>query len=184
MEDPRIEISAEDRIARRRALDQLAPMAAAATQGARTVTELRTTLGGALEGWKRPGGAKPPEAVQRVAEDLLKRVDATCKLFANPAQCGDRPTTALGAAGPQLVATDPPLPQRVLQLLGSIEGYTAAPTATQLDQLKALQPKLNEAGAAARRLIQEDLPALNKMMNEAGVPHLTLPVGSRQQPAG
>src|SRR5262249_51248468 len=51
-EDPRIEISAEDRIARRKALDQLAPMAAAATQGARSVTGLRTALGGVLEGWK------------------------------------------------------------------------------------------------------------------------------------
>ena len=71
------------------------------------------------------------------------------------------------------------MPQRLLQLLGGIESFTAAPTATQLEQIKTLQPKLQEAGAAARKLVQEDLPALNKMMNEAGVPHLSLPGGGR-----
>jgi hypothetical protein len=178
-EDPRIEISAEDRIARRRALDQLAQLAGPATQGQRSVTGLRTSLGSTIEGWKRPGPGRPPENVQRAAEELLKKVDATCKLFANPNQCGERATTGLGAAGPPLVAADPPVTQRILQLMGGIEGYTAAPTAWQLEQIRLLQGKLNDASAQARRLVQEDLPALNKLMNEAGIPHFAVPGGGR-----
>jgi len=178
-EDPRIEISAEDRIARRRALDQLAQLAGPATQGQRSITALRTSLGNTLEGWKRPGPGRPPENVQRAADELLKKLDATCKLFANPNQCGERGTTGLGAAGPPLVAADPPVTQRILQLMGGIEGYTAAPTAWQLEQIRLLQGKLNDAVGQARRLVQEELPALNKLMNEAGIPHLAVPGGGR-----
>src|SRR5207245_2011940 len=83
----------------------------------------------------------------------------------------------LGAAGPALVFVAPPLPQRVGQLMGAIEGYTAAPTASQLEQSKVLQGLLGSSGAAARKLVQEDLAALNKLMNEAGVPHVTVPGG-------
>ena len=34
---------------------------------------------------------------------------------------------------------------------------------------------LNDANTAARKLTQEDLATLNKMMNDAGVPHITAP---------
>jgi photosystem II stability/assembly factor-like uncharacterized protein len=182
-EDPRVEISAEDRIARRRALDQLAQMAGPATQGQRSLTALRTSLGNQLEAWRRPGPGRPPENVQRAADELLKKVETTCKLFANPNQCGERSTTGLGAAGPPLVQTDPPVTQRILQLMGAIEGYTAAPTQWQLDQIRLLQGKLNEAGAAARK-VQEELPALNKLMNEAGIPHIAAPPGAGRGGAG
>jgi photosystem II stability/assembly factor-like uncharacterized protein len=178
-EDPRIVISAADRAARRKALDQVSQMAAGGMMGQRSVTGLRTAISGVIEGWKKPGAAKPAENVQKAAEELLKKVAVTCKLFANPTQCGERPTTALGAAGPPLVPTEPPLPQRVMQLIMGLESYTAAPTAWQLEQIPILQAKLAEAGAAARKLTQEELPALNKLMNEAGVPHIVLPTGGR-----
>ncbi len=178
-EDPRVEISPADRVARRRAIEELVQMAGPATLGQRSVTGLRTSLNNAIEAWKRPGPGRTPENVQKAAEELLKKVDAACKVFANPNQCGDRPTTALGAAGPPLVAVEPPITQRIVQLLGGLEGYTAAPTAWQLEQIRLLQGNLNEAGAVARRLVQEDLAALNKMMNEAGVPHIAVPAGGR-----
>jgi hypothetical protein len=63
--------------------------------------------------------------------------------------------------------------------MGGIESYTAAPTAWQLEQIKLLQTKLNDAGAAARRLSTEELAALNKLMNEAGVAHIAAPAGGR-----
>jgi hypothetical protein len=183
-EDPRVEISPADRVARRRAIEELSQMAGPATLGQRSITGLRTSLNSAIETWKRPGPGRAPENVQKAAEELLKKVDATCKVFANPNQCGERPTTALGAAGPPLVAVEPPITQRILQLLGGIEGYTAAPTAWQLEQIRVLQGKLNEAGSAARRLAQEDLAALNKLMNEAGMPHISVPAGGRAGAGG
>jgi len=71
---------------------------------------------------------------------------------------------------------------RITQLLGGIENYAAAPTAWQLEQIKVLQTMLNTASPESRKLTQEDLPALNKMMNEAGVPHIAIPRGSAGGP--
>jgi hypothetical protein len=175
-EDPRITLTAEERAARRQALDQLARMATTAVAQRRSMMGLRTSLNTAIEGWKRPSGAKPPENIQKSAEDLLKRTEETCKLFGTPQQCGER-AGAIGNAGPALVYTPPPVTTRILQLLGGIENYAAAPSATQLDQVKILQGLLTPAVADARKLTQEDLPALNKAMNEAGVPHIAIPRG-------
>ena len=178
-EDPRIVISPEDRAARRQALEQLSELAVAATRDQRAITGLRTSLGGLVEGWKRPAASRPPDNVEKAAEELLTKVVAACRKLASPAQCGERSTTALGAAGPPLVAAEPALTQRINQLRGAIENYTAAPSAWQLAQIKILQAKLEEASPPARRLAQDDLAALNKLMNEAGVPHINPPRGGR-----
>ena len=182
-EDPRITISAEDRAARLQALTQLSHMVATATISQRSMTSLYTSLNNLVEGWKRRGASKPPENVQKAAEDLLKQVKENCKKFANPAQCGER-AGALGAAGPPLTFTPPAITQRLGQLLGGIESYTAAPTAWQLDQIKLLDGMLKEASGSARKLATEDLAALNKMMNEAGVPHITVPNAGRGRGEG
>src|SRR5204863_8161723 len=103
-----------------------------------------------------------------------KKVDDACKKFANPNQCGDR-AAGLGAAGPPLIFTPPPITQRITQLLTGMDSYTAAPSAWQLDQMKLLQTMLTENAAAARNLTQDELAALNKAMNEAGVAHIVIP---------
>ncbi len=55
----------------------------------------------------------------------------------------------------------------------SIDGYTAAPTATQTDQIGVLSKELEDAMGQLRKLVDEDLANLNKLMNEAGIPHIT-----------
>ena len=149
-------------------------MAMGAVTMRRSITGLRTSLNTTIESWKRPGTPKPSAAIQKAAEDLLKKVDDTCKKFGTPQQCGER-TGPLGSAGPTLVYTPPPVTQRITQLLGSIENYTAAPSAAQLEQIKVLQGLLASANTEARDITQKDLPMLNKMMNDAGVPHITAP---------
>jgi len=176
-EDPRVVISAQDRAARWQALTQLSQMTANANAAQRSMTGLQASLSSLLENSKRPGATKLPENVQKATEDLLKNVEDTCKKFAAPVQCGDR--SARGAAGPPLVYTPPTLTQRIGQLLGGIESYTAPPTAWQLDQVKLLQGMLGEASASARKLAQQDLQALNKMMNDANMPHIIVPGGGR-----
>jgi photosystem II stability/assembly factor-like uncharacterized protein len=178
-EDPRIQISPEDRAARRKALDEIAALARPAFLGQRTVQALRTALDGAMQGWKRPGAAAVPDNVKKAAEELLKKVDEVYPKFATPPQ-----QQQLGAAGPPLVFTPPPLPNRILQLGMAIEGWTAAPAAPQLEELKLLSDQLREAGATVRKLMQEDLPALNKLMNEAGVPHIHVPSPRERGDAG
>ncbi|HMC21014.1 MAG TPA: hypothetical protein VKL19_04155 [Thermoanaerobaculia bacterium] len=174
-DDPRIVISAEDRAVRRQALTQLGQMATTAVTARRSITGMRTSLNTAIEGWKKTGATKPPDNIQKTAEDLLKRTDETCRKFGTPVQCGEK--VPLGGAGPPLVYTPPAITVRITQLLGGVENYAAAPTAWQLDQIKVLQTMLTTASAESRKLTQEDLPALNKMMNEAGVPHIAIPRG-------
>jgi photosystem II stability/assembly factor-like uncharacterized protein len=177
-DDPRIAISAEDRAARRQALDKLAQMAGTSAAARRSITGLRTAVNTYVESWKAPSAVKPPESVQKAAQDLLKKAEDTCRKLATPQQCGER-AQSLGNAGPPLVYTPPPVSQRITQLLGGIENYAAAPTSWQLEQVKLLQSMLADAGGAARKLAQEDLPALNKLMNDAGVPHITIPAPGR-----
>src|SRR5204862_3818436 len=142
---------------------QLAQMAGQASAAQRSLTGLHTALNTEIENWKKPGGGKPPEAIQKTAEELLKKADDACKKFATPNQCGER-AAGLGSAGPPLVFTPPPITQRITQLLTGLDSYAAAPTAWQLDQMKLLQTMLTENAAAARKLTQDELAALNKSM--------------------
>jgi photosystem II stability/assembly factor-like uncharacterized protein len=175
-EDPRIALTAEDRAARRQALDQLGRMATQAVASRRSLTAMRRSLNDAIEGWKKTGATKPPDNIQTTAADLLKRTEETCRKFGTAQQCGEK-APPMGTAGPPLVYIPPPVTQRILQLLGGIESYAAAPSATQLDQIKILQGLLTTASAESKKLTQEDLPALNKAMNDAGVPHIAIPRG-------
>lgn len=119
--------------------------------------------------------------MQKTAEDLLKGVDETCRKFGTPVQCGEKPGP-IGAAGPPLVFTPPSITARITQLLGGIENFAAEPTAWQLDQIQLLEGMLTEAAAASRKLSQDDLAGLNKMMNEANVPHIVIPRGGGARP--
>lgn len=172
-EDPRIEISPEDQAARRQALNQLAQMAQRGAAARRSITGLHT----ALKDYKK---TKLPENIQKAAEDLLKKVDGACLKLGTPVQCG-QPAPGLGWAGPPVVYTPPPVTQRITQLLGGIENYAAAPTAWQLEQIKVLQAMLSESAAAAQAITKTDLESLNKMMREANVPYIAVPVPARER---
>jgi len=173
-EDPRIQISDADRAARRQVLNQLYEMAGDAGRSQRSITGLRTALNEALKSWKRPGPPQVPDDIRKAAEELLKKVEEACLKFASRSQCTEAEGEGLGAAGPPLVVEAPPLPVRIGRLLGQFDGYTAAPTATQRKELDVLSEMLPDASAAVRKLVEEDLPALNKKMNEAGVPHIRI----------
>src|SRR5258708_7396793 len=125
-EDPRIQLSAEDRAARRKALDQLAPMVTNATASQRSMTGMRTALNTYIESWKKPGAVKPPEAVQKSAQELLKKTEETCRKLATPVQCGER-AAALGRPAPAFLFTPPPTPQRIPALATLIHNFSAPP---------------------------------------------------------
>src|SRR2546430_12556161 len=167
-------VSADDRAARRQAVVQIAQLATNASATQRSLTGLRTVLNAEIESWKKTGTPKPSEAIQKATEDLMKKVEETCRKFANPSQCGDR-AAGLGAAGPPLIYTPPTITQRLTQLLTAVDNYSGPPTAWQLEQIKLLGGMLRESAAAARKLTQDELAALNKMMNEAGVAHIVIP---------
>lgn len=176
-EDPRITISAADRVARRQALMRLYALTKTANQGERTVTGLKTSLTNALEAWKKPGAPKIPEDIQKAAEALAKQVDEIHGQFVTPPE-------PLGSAGPPLTYRPPPFRQRVSRLMSAIEGYTAAPTPQQTEELEVVSRLLSETMDKLKKLVDEDLVNLNKMMNEAGIPHITVapPSPPRRRP--
>jgi hypothetical protein len=87
----------------------------------------------------------------------------------------------MGNAGPPLEYVAPPLPGRVEQLMGEIGGYTAAPSAQEMLQLVDVMKLAGNALAQLKKLVDEDLANLNKLMNDAGIPHIRIqaPVARR-----
>jgi photosystem II stability/assembly factor-like uncharacterized protein len=173
-EDSRIVISAEDRAARHQALMQLYEMSRGMLIASRTATGLRTALNNAVEAWKRPGAPPVPDNVKQAAEALLKKAQDACTNFASLQACGALPPEPLGSAGPPAVWQPPTLTQRFGRVFGALDGYTAAPTAEQTAEITAIQAKLRDIGAEVQKLVREELPALNKLMNEAGIPHIRI----------
>jgi photosystem II stability/assembly factor-like uncharacterized protein len=161
-EDPRIQISAPDRAARRAALDQLAPMASQATQARRQITGIRTAL-------KNYTTTRLPENIKKSVEDMLKRVDEVCVKVGTSQQCGQ--AERLGSAGPPITFIAPPVTQRITQLINSIENYAAAPSQTQIAQIDVLKTLLAQAQAEVKKT-QEELAALNKTMRDANIPYI------------
>ncbi|MBI3693425.1 MAG: hypothetical protein HY238_01100, partial [Acidobacteria bacterium] len=176
-EDPRINISAADRAARHQALMELYEMYKTADRSQKSITWLKTQLTAAMDSWKRPGAPKIPDTVQKAADALAKQVDDVHGKFVAPPQ-------GRGAAGPPLEYRPPTIPQRIGRLMFAIEGYTAAPTAQQKEDLGVVSKLLVEASARVNKLAEEDLAALNTLMNEAGVPHIGLnePAGPPEPP--
>ena len=93
-----------------------------------------------------------------------------------------------GQAGPPLVELPQPLNQRATQLLLAIENASAAPTEWELGQIEILSGKIPAAADEVRKLVSEDLAALNNMMLEAKIPHIQPPsipgAGGGRRPGG
>jgi len=173
-EDPRLEIGAADRAARRAAISEVGSVIGRYVTAQRGMQALRTAMNTAVEGWKRPGGARSlganSETIVKAGEDFMKRIDEVYPAFANIPQRQEQ----LGTAGPPLVFVRPAPLQRLQQIMGAMEGFTAAPTTWQLDNIKSLTAELNAALPKAQKLLQEDLPAFNKLMNDNGAPHINV----------
>jgi hypothetical protein len=170
-EDPRVTMTAADRAARRQALDKLMPLAGPVITAQRTIVAMRASLVAEMDAWRRPGAAQVPENVRKAAEALLAKIDDVYPNFATlPSE-----QAGLGDAGPPLVERAPAVSMRLLQLYGSIANTSLPPTSTQLRDIDTLSARANDLVARVRTLVDTDLAALNKLMNEAGVPHIARP---------
>jgi photosystem II stability/assembly factor-like uncharacterized protein len=165
-EDSRIEITQADREARRVAMMRLFEMGREALPAQEQVTQLRRAVADFVEASKRPGARVPGDALKAV-ELFSAELDKVAASFVTVA-----PPQPLGSAGPPLVFTQPPLPQRIARLLTAIDGYTAAPTAGQVEQIDAIARELGVATTSLKKITEESLPALNRRINEAGVEHI------------
>jgi photosystem II stability/assembly factor-like uncharacterized protein len=168
-EDPRLVMSAADRAARRAALDALYAMAKTSTTDRKTLSGLQSALKATRENWKKEAdkkdGVKIPEDIQKQADELQKKVDDLARKFKQDQE-------GLGNAGPPFEWRPAPLPDQVQTLMESIDEFSAAPSPQQSEKLEELKPLVSDASAQVKKLMVQDLPALNKKMNEAGIPHI------------
>jgi photosystem II stability/assembly factor-like uncharacterized protein len=168
-DDPRLQLSAADRSARSEAIQQLYALAKTTDKDRKTIQGIKDGLKAAREQWKKdadkPEAPKIPEEIQKAAEELQKKVDAVAEKYA-------REQEGLGNAGPPFIWKPEPLPQQVQSLLRDLDGFWAAPGGQQKDKLAELPPLVSDASAQVKKIAEEDLPALNKKMNDAGIPHI------------
>src|SRR5712692_7972138 len=170
-EDTRIVISAADRAARREMIDQLYGMAKTTDKDRKTIEGIQTALKTAREQWKKDAGkpstTKIPDEIVKAADELQKKVDAVAEKFI-------REREGLGNAGPPFEWKPDPLPNQVQNLLDSLDSFAAAPGGQQKEKLAELTPLVNDTSGQVKKIADEELPALNKKMNEAGIPHIVL----------
>jgi len=171
IDDPRVVFSAEDRAKKKAALAKVQPLIMQASLAQFTIVGLRANLNTVIEGWKRPGTAQPPENVKKAAEDLLKKIDTAYVNWGTPPSL----VSNISQAGPPLVELPTPLNQRVAQLAFAIEGASNAPTDFELAQIEILLKRIPVASDEVRKLVSEDLAALNAMMAEAKIPYVAVP---------
>jgi hypothetical protein len=160
-------MSAEDRTQRRQALAKLYAMARQADEGRRKIVAIRTSLTALTDGWKRPAASKVPDDVKKSADALLVKVKEVAGTFEVERE------GQLGSAGPPLKYTPPPVNQKIGRLMGSIDSFSGPPTARQLEDIQQASAELEPGLAAVKKLEDEDVPRLNKMMADAGVPYVT-----------
>ncbi len=180
-DDPHMQLSPEDRAARRAAMDQLYAMEKSAAKDRKTVQGLKDALSAARAQWKadagKPDVPKIPEDIQKAAEELQKKVDKVAEKYI-------REREGLGNAGPPFEWKPEPLPNQVQGLLQDLDGFAAAPGGQQKEKLAELGPLVSDASAQVKKLVDEDLPALNKKMNDAGIPHIVPKPASQRRDDG
>ena len=167
-DDNRITMSAADRAARHEAIEKLYALAKSTAKDRNTIEGIQTALTNARDQWKKDAAKKDatkiPEDIVKAADDLQKKADAAAEKYVRPRQ-------ALGNAGPPFEWKPDPLPNQVQSLLNDLDNFSAAPGGQQQERLAELTTLVPEASAAVKA-VSDDLAALNKKMNDAGIPHI------------
>ncbi|HLG13068.1 MAG TPA: hypothetical protein VJH03_00895 [Blastocatellia bacterium] len=159
-DDPRIQISDADRAKWNDALMKAFDLQKSAIAAQRSVQNLQTQMAALQESLRRTANVSREinAAVNSVADQIE---DVRRKLLPTPGQ--------LGGAGPPLPGAPRPLLGRIGQLFGSLDGYTAAPTADQTARLGELAIELKSLIDQLNKVIDESVPNLNKQMRDASV---------------
>lgn len=64
-----------------------------------------------------------------------------------------------------------------------VYGFAGAPSIQQTEKIAELKPQVADGSVEVKKLVDEDLPALNRKMNEAGIPHI-VPNADAASPSG
>jgi photosystem II stability/assembly factor-like uncharacterized protein len=179
-EDPRVQLSAADRDKRRQAVNTLVTMTKDADATRRRAVAMSLALTSITDSWKGSNAPPVPDNVKKAADDLLARVKKAAAVFES-AGGGGRGAGG-GSAGPPPAYTPPPVTQKIARLMGTIDGYSSAPTSRQMADLVEAQQQL-KSGTAEVDKLWDEVPKLNQMMKDAGVGYFTVNVNTVPAPA-
>jgi hypothetical protein len=157
-EDPRIDISFEDRKAQHDALMKIHDLFPYVSAGRKTLDDLEKNLKDVKKRLKKV--SEVPETVSKQVDITAKKVnDCKIKLLGDPEKgFYERIRTSI---------------QGSLYMIGRvIGGYTAAPSMRQVQEIDQRSKELGDLIQEINAIIEEDIPRLNKLLNENNIPFL------------
>ena len=179
-EDPRVEMSPEDRAKRRKAIDTLTSLIRAADEPTRKAIGLTTALTSLTGSWTGPNAVPVPDAAKKAVEDMEAKVKTAAATFTTPAPAGGRGGGGAGARGDFV---PPPVTQKLTRLMGTIGNYSGPPTSLQLAEIEEASAELQK-GAAEINALWEEVPTLNKTLMDAGVAYFKVTLPATVPPPG
>src|SRR5262249_32474704 len=163
---------------RRTAITKLFTMTRQAEEGRRKIVAMNTAVTALTDSWKRPAAPSVPDAVKKAADESLARIKAILGTFEAPGGGGRG-----GGAGAPPPYTPPPVNQKIGRLMGAIDAYSGPPTSRQLADIEECAAQLQKGLEEVNKLDVE-VPKLNKLLLDAGVPHITVDPNSVPAPQG
>jgi len=155
--DPRLDVSFAERKAQHDALMILYKLYPILTSADRTSNNIKKKIADQERILKKLSDI-PQSILEGVKAISKEMADIRLKLFGDP---------KLGWRGMQLSVRG-----RLLLLGRAIGGYTGAPSQFQLQQIQKNREQLESLIKRINKVIEEDIPRLNKLMNENNIPHI------------
>lgn len=175
-EDPRVTFFSDaDRAKRRSAIVELFDLYKQADGLRKKFVGVDASLKALQAAWKRPDAAKMSDEVKKATETLQKSLDELRPSFVFSGGAFVPPPTAEELKKPEPAFTLPPLTNRVSQLIAAMDSFSAAPSASQLEQVALVKKALLSGAQHIDKLTKEDVVRLNDAMSKAKVPYITVP---------
>jgi photosystem II stability/assembly factor-like uncharacterized protein len=178
-EDPRVEMSPDDRAKRRKAIDTLTALIRAADEPTRKAIGLTAALTSLTGSWTGPNAVPVPDAAKKAVEDMEAKVKTASATFTTPAPAGGRG----GGAGAHGDFVPPPVTQKLTRLMGTIGNYSGPPTSHQLEEIAEASAELQK-GTAEIDALWDEVPKLNKTLTDAGVAYFKVTLPATVPPPG
>ncbi len=163
-EDPRIQATAAELEARLQTLLAVNKLQKSAYELQRRTGALSSEMKSLQENLKKQPNA--PETLTKAAETLTQQVSDLQKRVTPQVASNPMLSEAAGPADPTL---QPALLARLSQLFALLDSYTETPKNNHCEQLQRLTTQLNALITEANKVIQEDVPNLNKQIADSGV---------------
>ncbi len=158
--DPRIDISFEDRKAQHDALLRLYKLYPSLSTTSSTIDNIRKEIQKQNTALKKVSDV--PEAITEQIKAISKEIeDVRIKLMGDP------------SAGRRGMSRS--IRGRLFMLGRAIGGFTGAPSERQVQQIAKDSEELKSIIGRVNKIIEVDIPKLNKLMNESNIPRIFPP---------